>query len=45
MSIKREQNHRRYSSHSYKEKRELKELADARIITKNLVYIIGLSSS
>ena len=45
MSIKREQNHRRYSSHSYKEKHELKELADARIITKNLVYIIGLSSS
>ena len=45
MSIKREPNHHRYSSHPYKEKHELEELADARIITKNLVYIIGLSSS
>jgi CCR4-NOT transcription complex subunit 4 len=45
MSIKREPNHHRYSSHPYREKQELEELADARIITKNLVYIIGLSSS
>ena len=45
MSIKREPNHHRYSSHPYREKHELEELADARIITKNLVYIIGLSSS
>ena len=45
MSIKREPNHHRYSSHPYREKHEIEELADARIITKNLVYIIGLSSS
>ena len=45
MSIKREPDHHRYSSHPYREKQELEELADARIITKNLVYIIGLSSS
>jgi len=45
MSIKREPNHHRYSSHPYREKQDLEELADARIITKNLVYIIGLSSS
>ena len=45
MSIKREPNHHRYSSHPYRDKQELEELADARIITKNLVYIIGLSSS
>ena len=45
MSIKRETNNHRYPSHPYREKQELEELADARIITKNLVYIIGLSSS
>ena len=45
MSIKREPNHHRYSSHPFREKHEIEELADARIITKNLVYIIGLSSS
>ena len=45
MSLKRESNNHRYNSHNYHQKQELEELADARIITKNLVYIIGLSSS
>ena len=45
MSIKRDPNHHRYSSHPYSENQKLEKLADTRIITKNLVYIIGLSSS
>ena len=46
MSTKRDSNNHRYNnSHNYREKQDLEELADARIITKNLVYIIGLSSN
>ena len=45
MSLKRESNSHRYNTHNYREKQEIEGLADARIITKNLVYIIGLSSS
>jgi len=46
MSSKRESNNHRYNlSHNYREKQEMEELADVRIITKNLVYIIGLSSN
>ena len=46
MSTKRDTNNHRYNnSHNYREKQDLEELADARIITKNLVYIIGLSSN
>ena len=46
MSTKRDTNNHRYNnSHSYREKQDMEELADARIITKNLVYIIGLSSN
>ena len=42
----RESKNHHYSNHNYKERQqELDELADVRIITKNLVYIIGLSSS
>ena len=44
MSIKRESNNHRYN-HSYREKQDMDELIDSRIITKNLVYIIGLSSN
>jgi len=44
MSLKRESNNHRYA-HQYRDKHEMEELIDARIITKNLVYIIGLSSS
>ena len=44
MSLKRESNNHRYA-HQYRDKQEMEELIDARIITKNLVYIIGLSSS
>ena len=45
MSIKRESNNHRYNNHNYREKQDMEELTDARIITKNLVYIIGLSSN
>ena len=45
MSSKRESNNHRYNSHNYREKQDMDELSDARIITKNLVYIIGLSSN
>ena len=46
MSTKRDTNNHRYNnSHNYREKQDLEELSDARIITKNLVYIIGLSSN
>ena len=45
MSLKRDSNNHRYNIHNYREKQEMDELTDARIITKNLVYIIGLSSS
>ena len=45
MSIKRESNSHRYNNHNYREKQEMDELTDSRIITKNLVYIIGLSSN
>ena len=45
MSIKRESNSHRYNNHNYREKQDMDELTDARIITKNLVYIIGLSSN
>ena len=46
MSIKQSNNHRYINNnHNYREKQELEELTDARIITKNLVYIIGLSSN
>ena len=45
MSLKRESNNHRYNTHNYREKQEHEELTEARIITKNLVYIIGLSSS
>ena len=46
MTTKRETNNHRYNnSHNYREKQDMEELADARIITKNLVYIIGLSSN
>ena len=46
MSTKRDSNNHRYNnSHNCREKQDLEELADARIITKNLVYIIGLSSN
>ena len=45
MSLKRESNNHRYNSHNYREKQDMEELTDARIITKNLVYIIGLSSN
>ena len=38
-------NHRYNNSHNYREKQDMEELSDARIITKNLVYIIGLSSN
>ena len=46
MSLKRESSHR-YNTHHKRDrdKQEIEELADARIITKNLVYIIGLSDS
>ena len=44
MSSKRESNNHRYN-HNYREKQDIDELTDARIITKNLVYIIGLSSN
>ena len=45
MSQKRRESHNNYSSHVRNLKQqELEELAEARIITKNLVYIIGLSS-
>ena len=44
-SQKHKENHNNYSSHLRNLKQqELEELAEARIITKNLVYIIGLSS-
>ena len=45
MSLKRESNNHRYNNHNYRDKQDIEELADARIITKNLVYIIGLSTS
>ena len=45
MSIKRESNNHRHSNHNYIDKQDMEELTEARIITKNLVYIIGLSSS
>jgi len=46
MSLKRESNHRYNTYHKRdRDKQEMEELADARIITKNLVYIIGLSDS
>ena len=45
MSSKRESNNNRYNNHNYREKQDMDELTDARIITKNLVYIIGLSSN
>ena len=46
MSTKRDTNNHRYNNqHNYREKQDLEELSDARIITKNLVYIIGLSSN
>ena len=45
MSSKRESNNHRYNSHNYRDKQDMDELSDARIITKNLVYIIGLSSN
>ena len=45
MSLKRESNNHRYNNHNYREKQDMEELTDARIITKNLVYIIGLSSN
>ena len=45
MSIKRDNNNHRYNNHNYREKQGIEELTDARIITKNLVYIIGLSSN
>ena len=46
MSKNREANNHRYNnSHNYREKQDMEELSDARIITKNLVYIIGLSSN
>ena len=46
MSKNRETNNHRYNnSHNYREKQDMEELSDARIITKNLVYIIGLSSN
>ena len=46
MSTKRDTNNHRYNnSHNYREKQDMEELSDARIITKNLVYIIGLSSN
>ena len=42
----KEPKNRHFSNHNYKERQqEIEELADARIITKNLVYIIGLSSN
>lgn len=44
MSLKRDSNNHRYA-HQYRDKQEMEELIDARIITKNLVYIIGLSSA
>ena len=44
MSSKRESNNHRYNNH-YRDKQDMDELTDARIITKNLVYIIGLSSN
>jgi hypothetical protein len=44
MSSKRETNSHKYS-HNYRDKQELEALSDTRIITKNLVYIIGLSGS
>ena len=44
MSSKRESNNHRYN-HNYREKSDKDDLTDARIITKNLVYIIGLSSN
>ena len=46
MSKNRDTNNHRYNnSHNYREKQDMEELSDARIITKNLVYIIGLSSN
>ena len=45
MSLKRESNDRRYINRNYRDKQDMEELTDARIITKNLVYIIGLSSN
>ena len=42
MSNKREH---RYNNHNYRDKQDIEELTDARIITKNLVYMIGLSSN
>ena len=45
MSSKRESNNHRYNNHNYRDKQDMDELSDARIITKNLVYIIGLSSN
>ena len=45
MSSKRESNNHRYNNHNYRDKQDMDELTDARIITKNLVYIIGLSSN
>ena len=45
MSTKHINNHRYNNSHNYREKQDMEELSDARIITKNLVYIIGLSSN
>ena len=46
MTSKRESNNHRYNNnHNYREKQDMEELTDARIITKNLVYIIGLSSN
>ena len=45
MSSKRELNNHRYNSHNYRDKQDMDGLSDARIITKSLVYIIGLSSN
>ena len=45
MSLRKESNNHRYNSHNYHDKQEIEELGEARIITKNLVYILGLSSS
>ena len=45
MSLKRESNNHRHSNHNYIDKQDMEELTEARIITKNLVYIIGLSSN
>ena len=45
MSLRRESNNHRYNNHNYREKQDVEGYSDARIITKNLVYIIGLSSN